>query len=97
MTVTRSPPRGNVDEMHASHEVMELVRSNSVLSLMVVQMREAGLSWRGMKSVIEAEIARRDPQADRHKATGASLGAQTWCQPARRRTCSRRPLRSLKH
>jgi hypothetical protein len=34
-------------EMSASHAVMELVRSNSVLSLMVVQMREAGLSWRG--------------------------------------------------
>jgi hypothetical protein len=33
-------------ETSASHAVMELVRSNSVLSLMVVQMREAGLSWR---------------------------------------------------
>ena len=40
--------------MSASHAVMELVRSNSVLSLMVVQMREAGLSWRGVKTAIEA-------------------------------------------
>lgn len=49
-------------EMSASHAVMELVRSNSVLSLMVMQMREAGLSWRGVKTAIEAEIERRAPQ-----------------------------------
>ena len=55
MTVTRSP-RGNVNEMHASHEVMELVRGNSVLSVMVMQMREAGLSWRNVKTAIEAEM-----------------------------------------
>ena len=54
---------------------MELVRSNSMLSLMVVQMREAGLSWREVKTAIEAEIARRGLQAppanrktDCHKA-----------------------------
>ncbi len=48
--------------MSASHAVMELVRSNSVLSLMVMQMREAGLSWRGVKAAIEAEIERRARQ-----------------------------------
>jgi 3-methyladenine DNA glycosylase Tag len=42
--------------MSASHAVMELVRSNSVLSLMVMQMREAGLSWRGVNTAIEAYI-----------------------------------------
>ena len=63
MTATRPPSQRTADEMHASHEVMELVRSNSVLSLMVVQMREAGLSWRRLKTAIEAEIARRAPQA----------------------------------
>ena len=74
MTATRPSSLHNADEMHASHEVMELVRSNSVLSLMVVQMREAGLSWRGVKTAIEAEIARRDPpgaspaKTDCHKA-----------------------------
>ena len=48
MTATRFlPPRGNVDEMHASHEVMELVRSNSVLSLLVVQ-TPRGRSSRGV-------------------------------------------------
>ena len=40
---------------------MERVRSNSVLSLVVVQMREAGLSWREVKTAIEVEISRRDP------------------------------------
>jgi hypothetical protein len=34
-----------------------------VLSLMVVQMREAGLSWRGVKTAIEAEVERRAPRA----------------------------------
>ena len=63
MTAMRFPSQGNVDETHASHEVMELVRSNSVLSLRVFQLREAGRSWRGVKAAIEAEIARRDPQA----------------------------------
>ena len=76
MTATRFlPPRGNVDEMQASHEVMELVRSNSVLSLLVVQLREAGKSWRGVKVAIEAELcvsrppgALHEPQDGCHKA-----------------------------
>jgi hypothetical protein len=65
MATTRFQPLGNVEETHASHEVMELVRGNSVLSLLVVQLRESGKSWRGVKAAIEAEITRRDSQADR--------------------------------
>jgi hypothetical protein len=59
------PVPRNADETHASHQVMELVRSNSALSLLVVQLRVAGKSWRGVKTAIEAEIARRRPQAPR--------------------------------
>ena len=62
MTAMRPAPLRSADEMHASHEVMELVRSNSVLSLLVVRLREEGESWRGVKAAIEAETARRDPR-----------------------------------
>jgi hypothetical protein len=48
-------------DMSASHAVMELVRTNSVLSLLVVQLREAGKSWREVKAEIEAEISCRAP------------------------------------
>ena len=48
-------------QMSASHAVMELVRSNSVLSLLVVRLREAGKSWREVKAEIEAEISGRAP------------------------------------
>ena len=41
--------------------MMELVRTNSVLSLLVVQLREAGKSWREVKAEIEAEISCRAP------------------------------------
>ena len=60
MTATGPPPLSSAEETHASHEVMELVRNNSDLSLLVVQLREAGKSWRDVKAAIEAEISRRD-------------------------------------
>ena len=43
----------------AGHEVMELVRGNSVLSHLVLRLRESGLSWPQVKAAIEAEINRR--------------------------------------
>ena len=65
MTATGPPPLSSAEETHASHEVMELVRSDSALSFLVVQVREAGKSWREVKAVIEAEISRRAPQTRR--------------------------------
>jgi hypothetical protein len=43
----------------ARHEVMELVRGNSLLSRLVLRLRESGLSWPRVKAAIEAEINRR--------------------------------------
>ena len=43
----------------ASHEVMGLVRGNSVLSHLVLRLRDSGLSWREVKAAIQAEINRR--------------------------------------
>lgn len=65
MTATGPPPRSSAEETHASHEVMELVRSYSDLSLLAVQLREAGKSWRDVKTRIEAEISRQAPQTRR--------------------------------
>ena len=49
-------------DMSASHAVMELVRTGLLLlSLLVVQLREAGKSWREVKAEIEAEISCRAP------------------------------------
>jgi hypothetical protein len=63
MTATRqsAPLTSGPAETSASHAVMELVRSNSVLSLLVVQLRDAGKSWREVKAEIEAEISCRAP------------------------------------
>ena len=63
MTATRQPAplTSGAAETSASHAVMELVRSNSVLSLVVVQLRDAGKSWREVKAEIAAEIACRAP------------------------------------
>jgi hypothetical protein len=47
------------EEIKASHEVMELVRGNSVLSYLVPQLRESGLSWREVRAAIQAEIDKR--------------------------------------
>ena len=43
----------------ASHEVMGLVRGNSVLSHLVLQLRDRGLLWREVRAAIQAEIDRR--------------------------------------
>ena len=43
--------------MKAGH-VMELVRGNSVLSRLVLRLRESGLSWPQVKAAIETEINR---------------------------------------
>jgi hypothetical protein len=50
----------------ASHEVMGLVRGNSVLSHLVLRLRDSGLWWREVKAAIEAEIDRQNgsPQSE---------------------------------
>ena len=40
----------------ASHEVMDLVRKNPELSLLVVQLHEAGRSWPDVKAAVEAKL-----------------------------------------
>jgi hypothetical protein len=50
------PPRKEAAEQtRASHEVMELVRQNPKLGLLVIQLREAGRAWPDVKARIEAE------------------------------------------
>jgi hypothetical protein len=62
MAATRPAPLASAEaETSASHAVMELVRTDSVLSLLVVQLRDAGKSWREVKAAIEAEISCRVP------------------------------------
>jgi hypothetical protein len=46
------------EAIKAGHEVMELVRGNSVLSHLVLQLRESGLWWREVRAAIQAEIDR---------------------------------------
>ena len=57
MPVRRYLPQGKeaAAETKASHEVMELVRENPELSLLVVQLHEAGRSWPDVKAAIEAK------------------------------------------
>ncbi len=51
------PPRSEAAvETKASHEVMELVRQNPELGLLVIRLREAGRSWPDVKHAIEAKI-----------------------------------------
>jgi hypothetical protein len=51
------PPRREAAvETKASHEVMDLVRQNPELGLLVIQLREAGRSWLFVKTEIEAKI-----------------------------------------
>ena len=50
-----TPGKEAAAETKASHEVMDLVRKNPELSLMVVQLREAGRSWPDVKAAIEAK------------------------------------------
>ena len=42
-------------ETQARHEVMDLVRENPELSLLVVQLHDAGRSWRDVKAAVEAK------------------------------------------
>ena len=57
MTAMRPAPLTSAEaEMSASHAVLELARTNSVLSLLVFQLREAGKPWREVKAEIEAEF-----------------------------------------
>jgi hypothetical protein len=42
-------------ETKASHEVMVLVSGSPALSLLVIRLRESGLSWRDVKTAIDAE------------------------------------------
>ena len=57
MPARRYLPQGKeaAAETKASHEVMELVRENPELSLLVVQLHEAGRSWPDVKSAVEAK------------------------------------------
>ena len=55
------PSRVAAAETKASHEVMELVRKDPALSLLVVRLREAGRPWRQVKVGIEAKIKRARP------------------------------------
>jgi hypothetical protein len=51
------PPRSEAAvETKASHEVMELVRQNPELGLLVIRLREAGRSWLVVKTELEAKI-----------------------------------------
>ena len=43
----------------ASHEVMGLVRGNSVLSHLVLRLRDSGLWWREVRAAIQSEIDRQ--------------------------------------
>jgi len=57
MPARRFSPRGKeaAAETKASHEVMDLVRKNPELSLLVVQLHEAGRSWSDVKAAVEAK------------------------------------------
>jgi len=47
---------GGAEETQAIHEVMELVRVNSALSHLVMQLRDKGKSWQEVKAAIEVEL-----------------------------------------
>jgi hypothetical protein len=50
------PGKAAAAETKASHEVMDLVRENPELSLLVVQLHEAGRSWPDVKAAVEAKL-----------------------------------------
>ena len=47
------------EAIKAGHEVMELVRGNSVLSHLVLRLRDSGLSWREVRAAIQTEVNKR--------------------------------------
>ena len=55
MSANRFLPPGDAaaEATKASHEVMDLVREKPELSLLVVQLHEAGRSWPDVKTAIE--------------------------------------------
>jgi len=68
MSANRFLPPGDAaaEATKASHEVMDLVREKPELSLLVVQLHEAGRSWPDVKAAIEAKTkpAKRSLSAD---------------------------------
>jgi len=68
MSANRFLPPGDAaaKATKASHEVMDLVREKPELSLLVVQLHEAGRSWPDVKTAIEAKTkpAKRSFSAD---------------------------------
>ena len=58
MGTSRFLPLGSAAaaETKASHEVMDLVRENRELSLLVVRLHDAGRSWADVKAAVEAKM-----------------------------------------
>jgi hypothetical protein len=58
MSANRFLPPGDAaaEATKASHEVMDLVRGKPELSLLVVQLHEAGRSWPDVKAAIETRM-----------------------------------------
>jgi hypothetical protein len=74
------PGKEAAPETKASHEVMDLVRKDPELSLLVVQLHEAGHSWPDVKAAVEAktEPAKRSSSGDvlrlaRHRLPPSAL------------------------
>ena len=49
------PGKKAAAETKASHEVMDIARKNPELSLMVIQLHDAGRSWSDVKATVEAK------------------------------------------
>jgi hypothetical protein len=49
------PGKEAAAETKASHEVMDIARENPELSLMVIQLHDAGRSWSDVKAAVEAK------------------------------------------
>jgi hypothetical protein len=63
------PRREAAVETKASREVIDLVRQNPELGLMVIQLREAGHSW----LVVKSEIAAKNGVANQARSNGRAL------------------------
>ena len=63
------PRREAAVETKTSHEVIDLVRQNPELGLMVIQLREAGQSW----LVVKSEIAVKIGVANQARSKGRAL------------------------
>ena len=60
-------------ETKASHEVMDLVRDNPELSLLVVQLHGAGRSWPDVKAAVEAKTQPSKTQPSKRPRSGDVL------------------------